>query len=200
MKSADLSQLLNLLGAVFVLDPADARLQSLLAALPAPAGGDTGGAGPGGLLAGLAAPGDTDALHDAYLRLFIGPGPLKAPPWGSVWLDEEGVVYGASTLALQEFARAEGVTIAGPDSGPEDHFGAVLWLGAWLLAERRQDAFDTLMNTHLMPWAPAYLDAFEKAAAEIAEETPEAGFYVAAAALARVTLDEVRDGETPVAL
>lgn len=45
---------------------------------------------------------DNETLDDAYQRLFIGPYALPAPPWGSVWLDKENVIFGESTLQLRE--------------------------------------------------------------------------------------------------
>jgi hypothetical protein len=37
-----------------------------------------------------------EPLRDAWQRLFIGPYALPAPPWGSVWLDRESVLFGES--------------------------------------------------------------------------------------------------------
>lgn len=38
----------------------------------------------------------------AWQRLFVGPWALPSPPWGSVWLDRESVLFGDSTLALRQ--------------------------------------------------------------------------------------------------
>lgn len=35
-----------------------------------------------------------ETLAQAYQRLFIGPYALPAPPWGSVYLDHENVLFG----------------------------------------------------------------------------------------------------------
>src|SRR5471030_2179530 len=43
---------------------------------------------------------------EAYQRLFIGPYALPAPPWGSVYLDKDNVLFGTSTLALRRWMRA----------------------------------------------------------------------------------------------
>ena len=40
-----------------------------------------------------------EALKDAWQRLFIGPYALPAPPWGSVWLDRESVLFGDQLMA-----------------------------------------------------------------------------------------------------
>ena len=44
---------------------------------------------------------DPADLDRDYHRLFVGPGKLAAPPWGSVYLDSESVLFGDSCVALQ---------------------------------------------------------------------------------------------------
>ncbi|STW79496.1 oxidoreductase component of anaerobic dehydrogenases, Functional role page for Chaperone protein TorD [Klebsiella michiganensis] len=77
-----------------------------------------------------------EPLADAWQRLFIGPWALPAPPWGSVWLDKESLLFGDSTLALREWMRANGVGLSEQRAEPEDHFGTLLLLAAWLCGIR----------------------------------------------------------------
>ena len=50
----------------------------------------------------------------AWQRLFVGPWALPSPPWGSVWLDRESVLFGDSTLALRQwFTAADGCVVGG---------------------------------------------------------------------------------------
>lgn len=44
-------------------------------------------------------------LTEQYQNLFIGPNELLAPPWGSVYLDPECVIFGHSLLALRDFLK-----------------------------------------------------------------------------------------------
>lgn len=81
-------------------------------------------------LAALFAREDDEPLPEAWQRLFIGPWALPAPPWGSVWLDKESVLFGDSTLALREWMRATGIALSEQRSEPEDHFGTLLLLAA----------------------------------------------------------------------
>ena len=55
---------------------------------------------------GLAEGIDADGLVWEYRRLFIGPAPKPAPPWGSVYTDRECVVFGATTLELRAWMRS----------------------------------------------------------------------------------------------
>lgn len=46
-----------------------------------------------------------ESRNQAWQRLFVGPYALPSPPWGSVWLDRESVLFGDSTLALRQWMR-----------------------------------------------------------------------------------------------
>ncbi|PLR41317.1 Tat proofreading chaperone DmsD [Chimaeribacter californicus] len=133
-----------------------------------------------------------EPLSEAYQRLFIGPDALAAPPWGSVYLDRESVVFGDSTLALRHWLSARGITSYHPPQEPEDHIGLLLLMAAWLAEERPADV-DEFLSEHLLPWAPHYLTLLEAAARH--------PFYQAAASLTHVTLSGwrmVREIEVPI--
>ena len=68
---------------------------------------------------------DPADLDRDYHRLFVGPGKLAAPPWGSVYLDSESVLFGDSCVALQRWMRARGIELhEGESREPVDHIGA----------------------------------------------------------------------------
>ena len=121
-----------------------------------------------------------ETIPQAWQRLFIGPSALPAPPWGSVWLDKENVLFGESTLALRQWMRHHHIVQEMQHDAPEDHFGALMLLAAWLVENDRASACDELLAWHLLPWAGRFLDVLES----------EAGhpFWHAAARLARLTL------------
>lgn len=216
MKNAEIAGPLDVIGSVFNFDPADPSLEPVLEFICGPdfslqwsplvdveprrtrmvsniVRGDT------------QRPDDTPhasrqfdqsgtraALHDAYTDLFIGPAALAAPPWGSVYLDEEGVVFGASTSALKDFLSRHAIALDGLQGGPEDHFGTLCWIGAWLAAQDRMDTFDDLLGEHVLPWAFGYLDELKKAAKTLAADNPAAEFYAATADLASATLHAIQ--------
>lgn len=128
---------------------------------------------------GLAAGADNENLVWEYRRLFVGPGHLPAPPWGSVYTDRECVVFGEATLALRAWMRRVGVARTTDERTPEDHIGLMLVLLAYL-AEERPELVDEYLRDHLLTWAPHYLEALEEAA--------DHPFYRGLAALTRSTL------------
>ena len=159
-----------------------AELDVAAAAAQWPFAGDEIAAVEGALAAmkeGLAAGADHDDLVWEYRRLFVGPGHLPAPPWGSVYTDRECVVFGESTLALRAWMRAVGVERLADERTPEDHIGLMLALLSFLAAER-PELVDDYLRDHLLTWAPHYLEALEEAA--------EQPFYVGLARLTRLTL------------
>ncbi|MTD39716.1 Tat proofreading chaperone DmsD [Erwinia sp. CPCC 100877] len=101
-----------------------------------------------------------ETIEQAHQRLFVGPWALPAPPWGSVWLDRENVLFGDSTLALRQWMQHRGVTHHSAMNEPEDHIGTLLMLAAWLADAGQQQTLDELLAWHLLPWAPRFLECF----------------------------------------
>lgn len=124
-----------------------------------------------------------ERLHKAYNRLFVGPFKLPAPPWGSVYLDPEQVIFGNETLELRDWMRGNGVELHLPDKEPEDHFGIMLSMFSFAAQSGvPDDQLEVFLSHHLLPWSGRFLELFEAGADD--------GFYSAAARLAKVTLDD----------
>ncbi|TQS58774.1 Tat proofreading chaperone DmsD [Salmonella enterica subsp. enterica serovar Typhimurium] len=121
-----------------------------------------------------------ESLPQAWQRLFIGPYALPSTPWGSVWLDRESVLFGDSTLALRQWMRENGIQFEMQQNEPEDHFGSLLLLAAWLAENDRHHECEQLLAWHLFPWSSRFLDVFIDHAGH--------PFYQALGQLARLTL------------
>ncbi len=127
-----------------------------------------------------------ETIEQAYQRLFVGPWALPAPPWGSVWLDRENVLFGDSTLTLRQWMQSRGIAHSSAMNEPEDHIGTLLMLAAWLADAGQQQALDELLAWHLLPWAPRFLECFIENAAH--------PFWQGLGELTRFTLSEWRSG------
>lgn len=123
-----------------------------------------------------------EPLMDAWQRLFIGPYALPAPPWGSVWLDRESVLFGDSTLALRHWMRENGIAFEMHQNEPEDHIGTLLMLAAWLVENGRDTECDQLLAWHLLPWSSRFLSVFVDNAGH--------PFYTALGRLTQLTLTD----------
>lgn len=188
-KYARTSESAALLGAIFYYDPASDRCAEVLRWIAQtvegswPYGGSDADAALADMRAALAET-DPKELHREYNRLFIGPRALPAPPWGSVYTDPEGVIFGNLTLAVRQWMREHGVRMQLPDKEPEDHFGLMLLMLSWAAGRIDDAAIDALLEQHLLVWAPRFLELFIEGAG--------GGFYAAAGRLARATLADWR--------
>lgn len=85
----------------------------------------------------------------------------------------------------------EGIALEADGNEPEDHFGTVLLLAAWL-CETEQDAlFAQLLAWHLLPWSGRFLSVFVDHAAH--------PFYQTLGQLAQATLAQWQEN-LPIAV
>lgn len=96
-------------------------------------------------------------IVDEYRRLFVGPGHKVAPPWGSVYTDHDGVIFGDSALDLHDWLSANNVLVTVGDHMPDDHIGRMLSLMAWM-AQNRPEILGTYLSEHLLTWAAHFLE------------------------------------------
>lgn len=129
----------------------------------------------------LMQPDQNETLEEAWQRLFIGPYALPAPPWGSVYLDKENVLFGDSTLKLRHWMAQQQVDVTLAQEEPEDQFGLLMMMAAWL-AEHQPTDLPDLLAEHLLPFAYRYLDLLQSTAGH--------SFYQGVAQLAALTLTD----------
>lgn len=142
---------------------------------------------------------EADRLEDLkkdYQQLFIGPHSLPAPPWESVYLSREHLVFESQTAAVRQFYARYGLQVEKLYKEPDDHFGLEMAFLAHLsalglealhrgddegleliLADQR-----TFMSEHLLLWAPDFLQRVITHA--------QTDYYRGAATLALGTLAE----------
>lgn len=125
---------------------------------------------------------DEDALVWEYRRLFVGPGAMPVPPWGSVYTDRECVVFGEATLALRSWMRQNGIARLGDEKTPEDHIGLMLLLMAWI-AGHKPELLEEYLRDYLLTWSSHMLEELEDAARH--------SFYRGLAQLAKESLEGI---------
>lgn len=74
-----------------------------------------------------------EALTVAYAALFVGPTQLLAPPYGSVYLEQEKRVMGETTMAAHAFYLECGLRLDDDFSELPDHMAVELEFASYLL-------------------------------------------------------------------
>ncbi|BDR13036.1 hypothetical protein VspSTUT11_10120 [Vibrio sp. STUT-A11] len=90
--------------------------------------------------------------------LFEGMGTMPVPPWGSVYLDKEQVLFGESNTQYRLFLQQHGIALDSGQREPEDQFGLMLLACGYFLEQDNTQAAFELLGEHLMPWGPSYLE------------------------------------------
>lgn len=140
-------------------------------------------------------------LEKEYTRLFITAYPrVIAPPYSSVYLDKECLVWGRSTAEVAKLYEAAGLSMNQDFHDIPDHIAAELEFASYLVAEQQKAREDSSVSTaelasiekkflesHLFRWAPVFLS-------RVIEQS-RATFYREIAVLARefVERDAARD-------
>lgn len=103
-----------------------------------------------------------------YTRLFIGPGPVLAPPWESVYRSRDRLLFDAATLDVRQAYAHFGLQAPRLNHEPDDHLGLELAFMFHLCDLGVQAAHDSnpaqlttalaaqrdFLGQHLFQWAP----------------------------------------------
>jgi TorA maturation chaperone TorD len=109
-------------------------------------------------------------LEKEYTRLFITAYPKTvAPPYSSVYLDSEQLVWGKSTAEVARLYEAAGLSINEHFHDIPDHIGAELEFASYLIVEQQKTREDAsipiqelasierrFLTDHLLRWTPAF--------------------------------------------
>ena len=114
---------------------------------------------------------EVSGLIADFHRLFIGPGRLLAPPWESVYLSPDHLLFETQTRAVRTWYARFGLEAPNLRQEPDDHLGLelafmlhlnILGLHAVEAGEPGRvrellTAQRTFLNDHLLRWAPLCL-------------------------------------------
>lgn len=109
-------------------------------------------------------------LRADYTRLFVGVGKVLAPPWESVYFNEDRMVFQEQTLKVRNWYRRFGLELENLHKEPDDHIGLEMSFIAYLaelgikVLDEQDKEKDNLLNDakrqflseHLLQWGPAW--------------------------------------------
>lgn len=127
---------------------------------------------------------DENELMWEYRRLFTGPAARPVPPWGSVYMDYDCVVFGITEIELERWMRTNGVERKTSERVPEDHIGLMLAQMSYL-AKHRSELVVEYMETHLLTWSHHFFELLAQATSN--------PFYNALAVLTDASLEGFRE-------
>lgn len=115
-----------------------------------------------------------DDIHWDFTRLFIGPEAPPAPPWESVYVSRDKLLFQQSTLDVKQFYEKHGFELEGSEREAADHIGFELDF-LYHLSEQsagllEKDGIDSVnfmeslrtQKTFLQRHPLAFIDAFSR--------------------------------------
>jgi TorA maturation chaperone TorD len=96
-------------------------------------------------------------LEADFNRLFVGPGPLLAPPWESAQRGVDHLLFDQHTLAVRACYARFGLEAPNRGREPDDHLGLELAFLAQLCDRAATLALAGFLEQHLLRWAPRCL-------------------------------------------
>lgn len=137
-------------------------------------------------------------ILDDHMKLFIGPVAVAAPPWGSVYTENDKTIFGKSTLAVRELYLEHGLEVPNPNKEPDDHvrfesaFMNYLCMKALDALEKNNfpvyqylmESLDEFVKNHIEVWVPQF--------AELLAEKSVTGYYKGLGFLLKGAVEETK--------
>lgn len=112
------------------------------------------------------------ALRRDFARLFVGPDRLLAPPWESVYLSREHLLFEEQTLAVRQFYGRFNLQAPNLNVEPDDHIALEMAFMAHLCTlgltavshndipalNHTLQAQHDFLDEHLLRWAPEFCE------------------------------------------
>jgi len=103
-------------------------------------------------------------IEFAFNKLFVGPQAVLAPPFASVYLENEPHVMGETTLMVRRLYQTVGLVSPWQGKLPDDHISleldACLQMRMGLLksgSAQLCDIYRFFLNEHMARWIPAFV-------------------------------------------
>jgi putative dimethyl sulfoxide reductase chaperone len=117
-----------------------------------------------------------EALRHDFRQLYVGPGPMRVPPWESVYRNEDRLLFDKHTLQVRETYARHGLEFVNKNQAPEDSIAIELEFMR-ILTERLLQAVDAgnrqtewvlleeqvaFLQKHLLVWMPQFVSLSQK--------------------------------------
>lgn len=99
---------------------------------------------------------DKDELQTEYERLFTMQESMPAPPWSSMYLDKESILFGQANKSYCDFIEHCGLGLRENANDPEDHIGLMLIVLGMLIDDGQDQHVKELIGEYLASWSSFY--------------------------------------------
>ena len=106
-----------------------------------------------------------DTLQDEHDRLFTIQDDMPAPPWSSMYLDRESILFGHSHKKYCEFIEHCGLGLREDVTDPEDHIGLMLIILGMLIEDEQEQHVKEMLGDYLVTWSGYYFSNLKKCSA-----------------------------------
>ncbi len=119
---------------------------------------------------------DLTVLRVDYAALFVGPGELRACPYGSVHLEKGYQLYGETTRGVAELYAQAGLRLGAESATVPDHIAVELEFLHFLL--HRMASGETSPSAHIYPpFLQRFFQPFARQLADLLIRRAETDFY-----------------------
>ena len=101
---------------------------------------------------------------------------MLAPPWGSVYLDKDRLLFTEDTLKVRVYYESKGVKVSRKYKEPDDHIGLELEFIALMLEKEKTKDAEEFAGLYMAPWVHRWYEDVNKHA--------RAGYYKGLAGMA----------------
>ncbi len=104
-----------------------------------------------------------------FHHLFVGPGKKEVYPWGSVYTDEDALLFGHSTMVWKAFCSEYHIDIKPECNEPTDHFALFFSALAAMMKSKYSDTeksriVNLILQDHFHPWGLTVLKLIQQKA------------------------------------
>lgn len=97
-----------------------------------------------------------DELQAVFDQHFVIQENMVAPPWSSMYLDKESVLFGPASKSYCEFVEHCGLGLRENASDPEDHIGLMLIVLGMLIEDEQEQHVKEMVGEYLATWSNFY--------------------------------------------
>lgn len=98
-----------------------------------------------------------------FMKLFVGPNQLLAPPYASIYMTDDRVLMQQEMNIVRNFYKRAGVEVQEKDQMPDDFIGLELEFICFLLSQlskeeigEQAELINLFLQTHFLKWVPGH--------------------------------------------